>query len=209
MRQSNQPRDTWVGPGEHMQKSETSRGLLASLADLAKPRVCVCDLSTGESHATVALHAEAVHTLTPLPHQISWCLSSRRTSTVTKCESLIFSWGSRLKESDFCSRSHKTADQVSWLLVYTFSFHLQVSSFCQCPCSLSNQNYLSVFRKFAPRCSVCKEPIMPAPGQEETVRIVALDRDFHVHCYRCEVCGQCPLTLPGPLEPDFHKYSNY
>ena len=33
---------------------------------------------------------------------------------------------------------------------------------------------------------------MPAPGQEETVRIVALDRDFHVHCYRCEVCGQRP-----------------
>lgn len=45
----------------------------------------------------------------------------------------------------------------------------------------------SFFRKFAPRCSVCKEPIMPAPGQEETVRIVALDRDFHVQCYRCEV----------------------
>ncbi|KAM6443895.1 lipoma-preferred partner isoform 1-T6 [Liasis olivaceus] len=44
-------------------------------------------------------------------------------------------------------------------------------------------------RKFAPRCSVCKEPIMPAQGQEETVRIVALDRDFHVHCYRCEDCG--------------------
>lgn len=37
---------------------------------------------------------------------------------------------------------------------------------------------------------------MPAPGQEETVRIVALDRDFHVHCYRCEVCGQRPYTLP-------------
>ncbi|KAI4828336.1 hypothetical protein KUCAC02_022432, partial [Chaenocephalus aceratus] len=44
-------------------------------------------------------------------------------------------------------------------------------------------------RKFAPRCCVCSEPIMPAPGQEETVRIVALDRDFHVQCYRCEDCG--------------------
>ncbi|XP_048719256.1 lipoma-preferred partner isoform X2 [Caretta caretta] len=44
-------------------------------------------------------------------------------------------------------------------------------------------------KKFAPRCSVCKEPIMPAPGQEETIRIVALDRDFHVQCYRCEDCG--------------------
>lgn len=44
-------------------------------------------------------------------------------------------------------------------------------------------------RKFAPRCSVCGQPIMPEPGQEETVRIVALDRSFHVNCYVCEECG--------------------
>lgn len=42
-------------------------------------------------------------------------------------------------------------------------------------------------RKYAPRCSVCGEPIMPDQGQEETVRIVALDRSFHVNCYVCEV----------------------
>lgn len=48
-------------------------------------------------------------------------------------------------------------------------------------------------KKFAPRCCVCSGPIMPAPGQEETVRIVALDRDFHVQCYRCEDCG-CLLS---------------
>lgn len=44
-------------------------------------------------------------------------------------------------------------------------------------------------RKYAPRCSVCGEPIMPELGQEETVRIVALDRSFHVNCYVCEECG--------------------
>ncbi|XP_069042748.1 thyroid receptor-interacting protein 6 isoform X1 [Lepisosteus oculatus] len=44
-------------------------------------------------------------------------------------------------------------------------------------------------RKFAPRCSVCNQAIMPEPGQEETVRIVALDRSFHVNCYTCEECG--------------------
>ncbi|XP_059210800.1 thyroid receptor-interacting protein 6 isoform X2 [Centropristis striata] len=44
-------------------------------------------------------------------------------------------------------------------------------------------------RKYAPRCSVCGEPIMPEQGQEETVRIVALDRSFHVNCYVCEECG--------------------
>lgn len=28
---------------------------------------------------------------------------------------------------------------------------------------------------------------MPEPGQEETVRVVALDRSFHIQCYKCEV----------------------
>lgn len=52
-------------------------------------------------------------------------------------------------------------------------------------------------RKFAPRCSVCGGAIMPEPGQEETVRIVALDRSFHIGCYKCEVRG------PGPGEKEF------
>ena len=38
-------------------------------------------------------------------------------------------------------------------------------------------------RRFAPRCSVCQQPIMPV-AQEETKRVVALDRSFHVDCYR-------------------------
>ncbi|XP_053988158.1 thyroid receptor-interacting protein 6 isoform X3 [Hylaeus volcanicus] len=44
-------------------------------------------------------------------------------------------------------------------------------------------------KKFAPRCCVCKLPITPEPGQEETVRVVALDRSFHIQCYKCEDCG--------------------
>ncbi|XP_036369609.1 uncharacterized protein LOC115224746 isoform X2 [Octopus sinensis] len=44
-------------------------------------------------------------------------------------------------------------------------------------------------KKFAPRCCVCQLPIMPDPGKEETVRVVAMDRSFHVHCYCCEDCG--------------------
>ncbi|XP_039437546.1 thyroid receptor-interacting protein 6-like [Culex pipiens pallens] len=45
-------------------------------------------------------------------------------------------------------------------------------------------------KKFAPRCCVCQKPIMPEPGQDETIRVVALDRSFHVSCYKCEDCGQ-------------------
>jgi len=44
-------------------------------------------------------------------------------------------------------------------------------------------------QKFAPRCSVCKKPIVPEPGREETIRVVALDRSFHQDCYKCEDCG--------------------
>ncbi|XP_053614343.1 lipoma-preferred partner homolog [Plodia interpunctella] len=44
-------------------------------------------------------------------------------------------------------------------------------------------------KKFAPRCCVCELPIMPEEGEEETVRVVALDRSFHVRCYRCEDCS--------------------
>ncbi|XP_020809932.1 zyxin [Drosophila serrata] len=55
----------------------------------------------------------------------------------------------------------------------------------------TNQNYCitDFHKKFAPRCCVCKEPIMPEIGQDETVRVVALDRSFHLECYKCEDCG--------------------
>ncbi|EDV90903.1 GH23971 [Drosophila grimshawi] len=55
----------------------------------------------------------------------------------------------------------------------------------------TNQNYCiaDFHKKFAPRCCVCQEPIMPEPGQEETVRVVALDRSFHLECYKCEDCA--------------------
>ncbi|XP_016838527.1 thyroid receptor-interacting protein 6 isoform X3 [Nasonia vitripennis] len=52
-------------------------------------------------------------------------------------------------------------------------------------------------KKFAPRCCVCKLPIMPEPGEDETVRVVALDRSFHTQCYKCEDCG---LVLSSDTE---------
>ncbi|KAJ8954165.1 hypothetical protein NQ318_005759 [Aromia moschata] len=48
-----------------------------------------------------------------------------------------------------------------------------------------------------PRCWVCKQPIMPEPGEEETVRVVALDHSFHIQCYKCEDCG---LVLSSEAE---------
>ncbi|KAF4794980.1 Zyxin [Turdus rufiventris] len=49
-------------------------------------------------------------------------------------------------------------------------------------------------RKYAPRCSVCGEPIMPEPGKDETVRVVALEKNFHMKCYKCETLEEKDQT---------------
>jgi len=56
-------------------------------------------------------------------------------------------------------------------------------------------------RIFAPKCASCGEGITPVEGTEETVRVVAMEKDFHVDCYVCEVC-EMQLTD----EPDKRCY---
>ncbi|GAU94812.1 hypothetical protein RvY_06524 [Ramazzottius varieornatus] len=51
--------------------------------------------------------------------------------------------------------------------------------------------------KFAPRCSVCRQPIAPREGTEEAVRVISMERNFHPQCYKCEDCG---LTLHSDQE---------
>lgn len=45
------------------------------------------------------------------------------------------------------------------------------------------------YERFAPRCHRCKNIIFPDEKTGETVRIVALDNNYHVDCYSCEGCG--------------------
>ena len=44
-----------------------------------------------------------------------------------------------------------------------------------------------LYRIFAPVCNICNLSITPVEGTEETVRVVAMEKDFHVDCYVCEV----------------------
>ncbi|CAJ0592436.1 unnamed protein product [Cylicocyclus nassatus] len=43
--------------------------------------------------------------------------------------------------------------------------------------------------RFAPRCYRCRMPILPDENTGETVRIVALENNYHIECYSCEGCG--------------------
>jgi len=44
-------------------------------------------------------------------------------------------------------------------------------------------------RIFAPVCNICNTSITPVEGTDETVRVVAMEKDFHVDCYVCESCN--------------------
>jgi len=41
---------------------------------------------------------------------------------------------------------------------------------------------------YSPKCEKCKKPIAPEPGQQEAMRIIALEKSFHKACFTCKSC---------------------
>uniref|UniRef100_UPI00403856D9 zyxin n=1 Tax=Callospermophilus lateralis TaxID=76772 RepID=UPI00403856D9 len=85
------------------------------------------------------------------------------------------------------------------------AYHPQCFTCVVCACPLEGTSFIvdqanrphcvpDYHKQYAPKCSVCSEPIMPEPGRDETVRVVALDKNFHMKCYKCEDCGK-PLSV--------------
>ncbi|KAL1776793.1 filamin-binding LIM protein 1 [Sigmodon hispidus] len=58
--------------------------------------------------------------------------------------------------------------------------------------ALDNQNQVycvdDFYRKFAPVCSICENPIIPCDGKD-AFKIECMGRNFHENCYRCEDCS--------------------
>ncbi|MBN3300792.1 FBLI1 protein, partial [Amia calva] len=48
---------------------------------------------------------------------------------------------------------------------------------------------LDYYRRFASRCCVCEQLIIPAPDGRDLYTVECLGRSFHEACYCCQVCG--------------------
>ncbi|KAM4601010.1 zyxin isoform 1-T2 [Polymixia lowei] len=108
-----------------------------------------------------------------------------------------------------CSRcGEKITDRV--LKAVGQCFHAHCFRCSTCSCSLEGAPFITddnnnpycvpdYHRRFSPLCVSCNEPIIPAPGSEETVRVVALDKNFHLKCYRCEDCAR-PLSIEADAD---------
>ncbi|KAI7807049.1 zyxin isoform X2 [Triplophysa rosa] len=103
-----------------------------------------------------------------------------------------------------CSRcGERITDRV--LKAVGQCFHANCFRCTTCSCTLEGAPFITddnnnpycvndYHRRFSPLCVSCNEPIVPDAGSEETIRVVALEKNFHLKCYRCEDCTR-PLSI--------------
>uniref|UniRef100_A0A3P9N5E0 Zyxin n=1 Tax=Poecilia reticulata TaxID=8081 RepID=A0A3P9N5E0_POERE len=92
-------------------------------------------------------------------------------------------------------------------------FHVRCFLCSTCSCNLDGLPFIAgeddkpycvqdYHKRFSPQCETCKEPIVPALGSEETVKLVALGKNYHIKCYQCEDCAR-------PFSSEVDKYQGH
>ncbi|XP_027893355.1 zyxin-like [Xiphophorus couchianus] len=92
-------------------------------------------------------------------------------------------------------------------------FHVRCFLCSTCSCTLDGLPFIAgednkpyciqdYHKHFSPQCEACKEPIVPAQGSEERVKLVALGKNYHIECYQCEDCAR-------PFSSEEDKYQGY
>lgn len=96
----------------------------------------------------------------------------------------------------------KCGERIIGPMVRTDSatFHTECFTCCVCKKDLSHDEFVldnqkQIFcpacftKKKAYRCTTCKRPIIPEPGQTTAPRLRAMGKDYHPNCFKCEDCG--------------------
>ncbi|CAH3172841.1 unnamed protein product [Porites evermanni] len=110
----------------------------------------------------------------------------------------------KVEDQALCEADYMATLEKCWVCVKVITDRVKLSPSgkllkldslnCLCPSApLSCYKFVVFSRKYSPRCAACSQLIVPDEGQEETIRIVSMNKDFHVKCYICEDC-EAPLS---------------
>ena len=119
---------------------------------------------------------------------------------------LSYLWNFDLCTSSFLSffhyflrRCHNDVSGTEIVRITGACFHPACFTCVECDKKLVHESFISddkfniyceddYNRKKACKCSYCKKPIVPRPGEKTVPRLRALGKDFHPNCFKCEVC---------------------
>jgi len=99
-----------------------------------------------------------------------------------------------------CPRCHNDVSGTEIVRITGACFHPACFTCVECDKKLVHESFISddkfniyceddYNRKKACKCSYCKKPIVPRPGEKTVPRLRALGKDFHPNCFKCEDCG--------------------
>ena len=99
---------------------------------------------------------------------------------------------------NFFQRCHNDVSGTEIVRITGACFHPACFTCVECDKKLVHESFISddkfniyceddYNRKKACKCSYCKKPIVPRPGEKTVPRLRALGKDFHPNCFKCEV----------------------